>query len=182
MKKAPLHMKICFVIGMLQIFFIKTISSQSTEFYPLNVGNYWVYSNSGSNTIDTLKIIKAETYNMDTVYIFSNGQKLLAHGDTIFEMQSQRPRVEFPALQFYPADEGRFSHLIGGDVISVRVVRKLKEGKCKVGAVSYSSCYEFSGIQIITISRGVGVIEVFNREPYSLRTLVSYHLENNKGR
>jgi len=150
------------------------------QFFPLKVGNYWVYSYSNHpGKIDTIKITKKKILGLDTAY-FYNSNLWLERNDTIYEFQSQRIGYSFPTIQYFPSDkETEFGAMMGGDVLGLRTVKKL-EGSYKVNGKEYFDCYEFkgkseNGFYHIVISRGIGIIEsgMHNR----IRTLIDYKIE-----
>jgi hypothetical protein len=136
----------------------------SSQFFPLKVGNYWVYSYSNHpGKIDTIKITKKKILNPDTAF-FYNDYLWLERNDTVYEFQSQRSGYSFPTIQFFPSEkETEFGAMMGGDVLIPRTVEKL-EGPYKVNGKEYFNCYIFktkseNGFYYDIISRGVGIIE-----------------------
>src|SRR4051812_35580296 len=53
-------------------------TEKRTAFFPLAVGNYWIYSNTVRyHPFDTLKIIGTKIIQGDTVFLYSNGQMMV---------------------------------------------------------------------------------------------------------
>jgi hypothetical protein len=151
-----------------------------SQFFPLKVGNYWVYSYSNyPDKIDTIKITNKKIMGLDTAYIY-NSNLWLERNDTIYEFQSQRNGYTFPTIQYFPSDkETEYGAMIGGDVLGLRTVKKL-EGSYKVNGKEYFNCYEFkgkseNGFYYIIISQGIGIIET--RIHDRIRSLIEYKIE-----
>jgi hypothetical protein len=151
-----------------------------SQFIPLKIGNYWVYSSTDHlGKSDTVKITKTKIIGKDTAYNY-NGNFFLERNDTIYDFQSQWNGFEFPTIQYFPSDEEReFSISIGGDVLSRRKVKKL-ENPYRVKGKEYNNCYKFTerienGDAYTIISYGIGIIEISS--PGKIIMLTDYKIE-----
>ena len=173
-----LNLNIFIIILLLNIHF--ALFAQTTQFIPLKVGNYWVYSNSDHpNKLDTVKVSDKEIVGSDTAYHY-NGNLWMERNDTAFTFQSQRNGSSFPCIEYFPSDKSiTYNIMIGGDVLGYRSVRKI-EGEYKSSGVKYSNCYEYKqmhedGYGYVIISAGIGIIESHNAK--QIVTLVGYHIK-----
>ncbi len=148
----------------------------ATQFFPLKVGNYWVYEDLyHTSKPDTVRITETKMEHGYTAY--NSGKWLYAAvGDSIYDFQSERSGYRFPVKQFFPSDTlKQYSVFIGGDVISSKTVSKI-EGAYQCGAKKYFNCYQFEGNnERVVIARGVGIIE--RKTSKHFFCLVDYKLE-----
>jgi hypothetical protein len=158
----------------------QNINNRSSQFIPLEIGNYWVYSSSEyPHRSDTIKITREKIIGSETGYYY-NGNLWLERNDTLFEFQSQRNGYEFPTVQYFPSDKTiTYQIVVGGDVLSHRTVTKLRSSY-KVKGKEYKNCYEFTqkmdgGNEVIIISYGIGIIEI--RTPYRTTYLIDHKIK-----
>jgi hypothetical protein len=168
-QKMKLNIPVAIISFLLSINFAlsgQTINNKqnSSQFFPLKLGNYWVYSYSNHpGKIDTIKITKNKILGLDTAYYY-NSYLWFERNDTVYEFQSQRSGYSFPTIQFFPSEkETEFGAMMGGEQLIPRTVEKL-EGSYKVNGKDFYNCYIFktkseNGFYYDIISRGIGLIE-----------------------
>lgn len=137
----------------------------SSAFFPLAVGNYWVYQSVAEPTLsDTVKVIRQKKINEELVFELSDGQLLFEKNDTVYAMQAQRSGYLFPTIQYFPSEKQlTYDVVVGGDVVSSRTVSK-PVTRCRVLNHDYNDCYRYEqsgeyGRDFHIISRGIGFIE-----------------------
>ena len=158
------------------------IIKDNSQFFPMNVGNYWVYSNSHypNRNIDTIKITKKETIGSDIGYLYNMGF-LMERNDSVFQFQNKRNGTLYISLLYFPSDKLiRYALLYAGDTLCWRTMTKLKDSY-KVKGKEYFNCYKFTQVfqgndESIIISRGIGIIE-FKLAKKEDRLLIDYKIE-----
>ncbi len=143
----------------------------TTQFFPLKVGNYWVFTDLyHTSKPDTIRIKDVKTICGLTAYGYG-GWFLAQVNDTVFDFQSQRSQFQFSVKQFFPiVDDTQYSVMFGGDVMIHRYATR-KEGLYR----GYSNCYEYDdGMEVIVICEGIGIIERRNSKHHFV--LTSYKL------
>jgi hypothetical protein len=158
----------------------KNPSKSGSQFIPLKVGNYWVYSSSRHpDKKDTVKVTGKKVIGSDTAFVI--GETLwMERNDTIYDFQTQRTRVSFPCPQYFPSEEEKeYGIMYWGDAAGFRIVRKL-EDPYTVNGKEYFNCYEFktkiqSGFSYTTISYGIGIIET--KSPNVTTSLIDFKVD-----
>lgn len=154
------------------------------SFIPMKVGNYWVYASDKQNKLDTVKIVEKIMIGSDSAYVYNTGAHWMEKNDSVYLFQTQRTRIEFPTLQYFPHEQYlEYSVIIGGDILGKRNVDKLKK-PCAINGKTYTGCYQFEdtsrdGKKTVIISKGVGIIEIIDElsEPDLHWKLVEYHVQ-----
>jgi hypothetical protein len=59
----------------------QNVSRKDSSFFPLALGNYWIYSNTYKQGADTEKIVAIKTLSGITAFEFNSGYKLMERND-----------------------------------------------------------------------------------------------------
>jgi len=150
-------------------------------FFPLTVGNYWIYSNKNApDEPETLRVTGTRTFEGNTVYELSNSLLFYEKNDTVYGIQLQRGGT-FSHPQYFPVDKStEYQFMIGGDVVTTRSAMKI-DRPYKVLDMEYKNCYRYEQAgrpgekNYDIIAHGIGFVEMNNEGRHLL--LKEYHLE-----
>ena len=159
----------------------KTLSvSSETNWFPLEMGNYWVYTDSIwkndvfiKASVDTIRVIKIFDYNEFDAFLLSNKTIFYAKGDSIYQIHKEESGRDESSLAYYRSDRSSFQCSIDGDRVFQRTVSRSNGNYLYTDECESTTIIEpMVGIRE-TIFQNCNVTNIVKRK----RNLISYQLK-----